>query len=85
MKRFPPNIWGLTGMHGNVWEWCQDWLGEYTKDTVTDPLGPRTGSLRVIRGGGWNSHANACHSGNRSASDPAKFFANLGFRLVREL
>jgi formylglycine-generating enzyme required for sulfatase activity len=85
VKTFSSNTWGLTGMHGNVWEWCQDWLGDYSEDTMTDPLGPPTGSSRVIRGGGWNSYANACRSGNRSGSEPAKLFANLGFRVVKDL
>ena len=84
VKAFPPNAWGLSGMHGNVWEWCKDWLGDYPIAAVTDPVGPETGSLRVIRGGGWNSYAKACRSGNRSGSDPGKSFANLGFRVVRE-
>ena len=84
VKNFPPNAWGLISMHGNVWEWCQNWLGGYPAGAVTDPLGPRSGTSRVIRGGGWNSYANACRSGNRSGSDPAKRFANLGFRLLRE-
>jgi parallel beta-helix repeat protein len=84
VNSFPRNAWGLISMQGNVWEWCEDWLGEYTEDTATDPLGPPTGLLRVIRGGGWNSYANACRSGNRSGCDPAKRFANVGFRLVKE-
>ena len=84
VKSFPPNAWGLRGMYGNVWEWCQDWLGEYSENAVTDPLGPPTGALRAIRGGGWNSYAKACRSGNRSGCDPAKWFGNLGFRLILE-
>ena len=84
VKSFPPNAWGLRGMYGNVWEWCQDWLGEYSENTETDPLGSPTGSLRVIRGGGWNSYAKACRSGNRGGCDPAKWFGNLGFRLIKE-
>ena len=81
---FPSNAWGLIGMHGNVWEWCGDWFGEYPGNTVTDPLGLPSGSLRVIRGGGWNSYAKACRAGSRGGIDPAKCYANLGFRVVRD-
>jgi len=83
VRSFPSNVWGLTGMHGNVWEWCEDWLGEYSANKSVDPLGPSSGSRRVIRGGGWNSYAKACRSANRSGVAPNKRFANLGFRLVR--
>jgi formylglycine-generating enzyme required for sulfatase activity len=80
----PPNPWGLIGIHGNVWEWRNDWLGKYSADSVSDPTGPPSSKFRV-RSGGWNSYAKACRSGNRSGVEPTKGFANLEFRVVRDL
>lgn len=77
-----PNVWGLYDMHGNVREWCQDWYGSYPVGKVTDPVGPSTGSNRVVRGGSWYNNAQYCRSAYRNYYDPANRYYYLGFRCV---
>ncbi len=78
-----PNSNGLYDMHGNVWEWCWDWYGEYSTRVVIDPTGPESGSDRAVRGGGWGSAARRCRSACRNNGLPTDRDFSLGFRLVQ--
>jgi len=76
------NAFGLYDMLGNVWEWCQDWYDKnYPGGAVTDPLGPSSGSGRVLRGGGWYGFARGCRTANRSSGTPGYRYDGFGFRL----
>jgi formylglycine-generating enzyme required for sulfatase activity len=78
-----PNAWGLYDMHGNIWEWCEDWYDGryYTKAPMDDPPGPAIGSNHVFRGGCWGDAAGSCRSSNRYSYGPESRGSYLGFRV----
>jgi formylglycine-generating enzyme required for sulfatase activity len=80
---FASNPWGLYDMHGNVYEWCWDWYGDYTSGAQIDRAGPSTGSNRVMRGGSWYFYARYVRSSYRRYFSPSFRVNYLGFRLVR--
>jgi len=81
---YAANAWGLHDMHGNVWEWCQDWHGDYTASPIVDPRGPDSGTMKVRRGGSWFKYGHYCRSANRNYGHSASRYDTAGFRLVRE-
>ncbi len=80
-----PNAFGVFDTSGNVWEWVWDWYQPFDGTPSTDPIGPRDGEARVLRGGGWFSFAPDCRSARRGAAHPDMRSADIGFRAVRTL
>ena len=79
---YRPNIWGFYDMHGNVGEWCLDWIGLYKPGLSIDPTGGVNGSHRVKRGGGYGHKGHWNRSAARSRYRPSEVESGLGFRVV---
>jgi formylglycine-generating enzyme required for sulfatase activity len=79
---FPANSWGLRDMHGNVWEWCQDWYGPYPSEEMNAPQGVQRGDARVLRGGSWKNDPLWCRSAARNRRAAANRDSCVGCRLV---
>jgi len=79
------NVYGLYDMHGNVWEWTNDWYDKnsYSQDGTDDPTGPAGGREKVLRGGSWIDWPKDCRSAKRREFDPNKNYTDIGFRVVR--
>ncbi len=83
---FPPNAFGVCDMHGNIWQWCNDWYEAYTLHDTINPTGPEKGTNRVIRGGGWRNAAWECRSAYRGGGGlyPGTRGMGIGFRVVKD-
>ncbi len=90
VNAFPPNAFGLYMMTGNTWEWCADWFSpdHHLYASRVNPVGPESGSTRVMRGGSYLCHASYCNryrNAARTSNTPDSATTNIGFRCVRDV
>ena len=80
----PANAWGLFDMHGNLWEWCEDFYHQnyYELSPRHNPTGPVEGAVKVMRGGSWFTSPRSVRSANRRGVSPGSTVDDAGFRLV---
>jgi formylglycine-generating enzyme required for sulfatase activity len=77
------NAWGLRDMHGNAWEWCEDWFGGYPAEHVTDPRGLARGDKKALRGGSWDyDTVSRTSSASRLPDPPDRPHFTHGFRVA---
>ncbi|MGB1256016.1 MAG: formylglycine-generating enzyme family protein, partial [Thiolinea sp.] len=80
---YPANHWGLHEMHGNIWEWCQDELQEYSPIPKNDPFGTNFDGEKILRGGSWFHDGGSCRSASRYGYNSSDRHSSFGFRLAR--